>query len=375
MGEVSYARSAGAARSYNGAQRAPLPYMYCTLLFGASKLRVCKSFGAHSAACVYTAMKSSPLQSPRSAPASPATERANRHRRPETSSSSTSQQAGQLEVASLLSAAATARAESTRMEHDWNQLVQFRCSKLAKPGAKTAVEQIAKLLAERSFWQTSRLRAALEPLEKLFQRIEALHAKDLESLAASMSAQHQAEKNGLSEEISALQAQVKALNAAVAERDTRLTKLGVAYDAVQIAREVDVQRLRALLPEGYELVHTDDANFEAGLAQKLGAQSRAYRKAVEMERAEAKAEAKVWAAGLQSGRRLGDAQEPRGATTSCAQAEADATFAALKQHLETPKAIRVWRRGQSPRSAGEWSKVLGVPRNGLRRESADLNVA
>ena len=33
MGEVSYVRSAGAARSYNGAQRAPLPYMYCTLLF------------------------------------------------------------------------------------------------------------------------------------------------------------------------------------------------------------------------------------------------------------------------------------------------------------------------------------------------------
>ena len=87
------------------------------------------------------------------------------------------------------------------MEHDWNQLVQFRCSKLAKPGAKTAVEQIAKLLAERSFWQTSRLRAALEPLEKLFQRIEALHAKDLESLAASMSAQHQAEKNGLLEKL------------------------------------------------------------------------------------------------------------------------------------------------------------------------------
>ena len=164
MGEVSYARSAGAARSYNGAQRAPLPYMYCTLLFGASKLRVCKSFGAHSAACVYTAMKSSPLQSPRSAPASPATERANRHRRPETSSSSTSQQAGQLEVASLLSAAATARAESTRMEHDWNQLVQFRCSKLAKPGAKTAVEQIAKLLAET--WTSRRnLKGAQEDVE------------------------------------------------------------------------------------------------------------------------------------------------------------------------------------------------------------------
>ena len=113
--------------------------------------------------------------------------------------------------------------------------MQQTCEARCQDGGRTN----AKLLAERSFWQTSRLRAALEPLEKLFQRIEALHAKDLESLAASMSAQHQAEKNGLSEEISALQAQVKALNAAVAERDTRLTKLGVAYDAVQIAREVD----------------------------------------------------------------------------------------------------------------------------------------
>ena len=53
--------------------------------------------------------------------------------------------------------------------------------------------------------------------------------------------------------------------------------------------------------------------------------------------AEAKAEAKVGRR-PQSGRRLGDAQDIRGATTSCAQAEADATFAALKQHLETPKA-------------------------------------
>ena len=125
-----------------------------------------------------------------------------------------------------------------------------------------------------------------------------------------------------------------------------------SYDAVQIAREVDVQRLRALLPEGY-IVHTDDGTL------RPSSRSWASKQSVPQSQRDGASGGK---GGSQSvGRRgnlaeTGDAQE-RGATTSCAQAEADATFAALKQHRRRRRQS-AWRRGQSPRSAGEWSKVL-----------------
>ena len=61
-----------------------------------------------------------------------------------------------MEIASLLSAAATARAESIRMEQDWEKLEPFRVNKLATPGSIAAVKEIAKLLSERTFRHTAR---------------------------------------------------------------------------------------------------------------------------------------------------------------------------------------------------------------------------
>lgn len=246
------------------------------------------------------------------------------------------------------------------MEQDWQSLISFRVNKLSTPGSVAAVKEIAKLLSDRCFWQLARLRAVLHPLERLFDRYEAMHQRDLDDLRAELSGHHAAEAAGLSSEVQTLEAQVAQLTAAVAERDAQISSLLDAFEESQAARRMDAQRLCALLPDGYELVLTDDACFEAGLATRLDAQSRAHRNAVESERARVHRS-------MYNGSTAGMGRLPRGGAPieaapvdeRAARAEADAAYAALKDHLASPKAIRIWRRGGSPRSGGEWSRVFG----------------
>jgi Skp family chaperone for outer membrane proteins len=269
------------------------------------------------------------------------------------------------------------------MEQDWQSLVSFRVNKLSTPGSVAAVKEIAKLLSDRCFWQLARLRAVLHPLERLFDRYEAMHQRDLDDLRAELSGHHAAEAAGLSSEVRTLEAQVAQLTSAVAERDAQISSLRDAFEESQAARRMDAQRLCALLPDGYELVLTDDACFEAGLATRLDAQSRAHRNAVESERA--RVHRSMYS---NNGSTAGMGRLPRGGAPiegspppwspphgapppggapieaapvdeRAARAEADAAYAALKDHLASPKAIRIWRRGESPRSGGEWSRVFG----------------
>ena len=74
------------------------------------------------------------------------------------------------------------------MEQDWHKLEPFRVNKLSSPGSMAAVKEIAKLLSERAFRHTARLRAALQPLEKLFGQYEAVHESELRQLADRLEA-------------------------------------------------------------------------------------------------------------------------------------------------------------------------------------------
>ena len=238
--------------------------------------------------------------------------------------------AGQEEVADMLHMAKVARTESVRAEQNWNLLESFRVNQLCRsPASVTAVQELSKLLSERAFRHTSRLRAALQPLEKLLHRMEALHTTDLHTLTARLQAEHMMENTAMCEELAALETEVQLLRANVAQKDARIAHLESAYANVQAARRTDAQRLQALVPEGYKLVSTDDAEFNEGLAARLAAQSRAQKNMLDAELSAIQAK---------------EGWEPE---ASYAQVEAHARYLDTRRYLDKPKAIRVWRRHES----------------------------
>ena len=235
-------------------------------------------------------------------------------------------------MAGILHTAASARADSIRSERDWTSLVEFRVNKVSKniPSVAAAVRDCAKYLTERAFRHTARLRTAMQPLEKITRRFDELHNADVSSLTGTLNEQHLATVSSLSAELNSLEAEVAVLKADRASRDAIITKLEAEYESVQAARRLDVLQLAALLPtRGFELVETDDAEFEAALLDKVQSQSQTHRRA----------------AAPTPGKTFEARQAWREVDAKRAQAEARAAHAELRKHMkEAPKAIRVWRR-------------------------------
>ena len=254
-------------------------------------------------------------------------------------------QPGQLDLALLLKDAGQARSESLRAERDWDAIIEARVKQCCPtPAAAKATRECAELLAERAFAPARLLRSALQRLERTALKFGDLHGQDLSALAAALQIEHAADRSCLEDELQALEAQVQALRAERDQQSDTICALKVAYTDAQRARQVDAQRLRDLIPTGYELAQTDDAAFNAQLAARADARHAAHMRAMACELEAVLPGHNVGAPQPgANGRGVAAADAQR--KVERAQAQARAAHAALAEHMSsTPRAVRVWRR-------------------------------
>ena len=256
------------------------------------------------------------------------------------------QQPGEIALAAMLNAATVARTDSLRAEKQWTQLVEKSVKALGaaiSPKVVAVCREFATILAESCVRVTTGLRNALQPIERLPFLWGELHAADLDSLGATLRAQHDTEVASLKDEVRTLDALVQALTAERDERDAKIATLEAAYAQVQEARRVDALQLRALVPdEGFELVHTDDAAFDAQVAAKV-----AYLRQAQDRTIDTSAGAFLDPGDVQNLTTLGGGEGAQIGTMAAARA----AHAVLARTVEAPKAIRIWRRQESSKAA------------------------